>query len=156
VTKSRDRKWSCPEAVQTGTRFCACPVFFPRFFLSSSNMTTEGRLTPSGFPWVYATGSCATYVVTESHEIPWKCPWGVLYDVHVPSGRVTDVTSGHVTSGSTTQHLRKYDFVRTHILLISFNHNPFRKGNSTTDHLFLLQSFSKTTFLWIGNPASYI
>jgi hypothetical protein len=31
-----------------------------------------------------ATGSCATSVVTEGHVIPWKCPWGVLYDVRVP------------------------------------------------------------------------
>ena len=72
----------------------------------------------------------------------------IILPDRVTSGRVTDVTSGHVTScnvtsGSTSQHLRKYDFVRTHILLISFNHNAFRKGNSTTDHLFSLQSFGK-------------
>jgi hypothetical protein len=38
----------------------------------------------------------------------------------VTSGHVTDITSGHVTSGSTSQHLRKCDFVRTHILLPSW------------------------------------
>ena len=31
---------------------------------------------------------------------------------------MTDVTSDHVTSGSTSQHLRKYGFVRAHILLM--------------------------------------
>jgi len=72
----------------------------------------------------------------------------IILPVRVTSGRVTDVTSGHVTSGSTSQHLRKYDFVCIHILLISFNHNAFRKWNSTTDHLFSLQSFGKKTLLW--------
>jgi len=41
-------------------------------------------------------------------------------DIHFRSRPlpVTDVTSGHVTSGrSTSLHLRKYAFVRTHILL---------------------------------------
>ena len=38
----------------TESMFCACPAFPPRFFLSSSNMATEGHLTPSGFPWVCA------------------------------------------------------------------------------------------------------
>ena len=41
---------------------------------------------------MYATGSCATSVVTEGHVIPWKCHWGVLYDVRVP-----DVTTLHET-----------------------------------------------------------
>ena len=40
VTKSRDRKRPCPEAVLIGSRFCACPAFPPRFFLSSSTMAT--------------------------------------------------------------------------------------------------------------------
>ena len=40
VTKSRDRKRPCPEVVLTGSRFCACPAFSPRFFLSSSIMGT--------------------------------------------------------------------------------------------------------------------
>ena len=42
------------------------PGFFPRFFLSSSNMATEGHLTPFGVPLGVpcATGSCATPVVT--------------------------------------------------------------------------------------------
>ena len=51
--------------------------FFPRFSLSSSSMATEGHLTPSGFPWVWATGSCATPVVVNN------VGWGVLYDVRV-------------------------------------------------------------------------
>jgi hypothetical protein len=33
VTKSRDRKRPCPEALITGSRCCACPVSPPRFFL---------------------------------------------------------------------------------------------------------------------------
>jgi hypothetical protein len=70
------RKWSWPEVGSAHAR-----LFPPRFFLSSSNMATEGHLTPSGFPWVYATGSCATPVVTL--DPPWKYPWGVLYDVQV-------------------------------------------------------------------------
>jgi hypothetical protein len=37
----------------------------------------------------------------------------------VTSSHVVDITSGHVTSGSTSQHLRKCDFARTHILLPS-------------------------------------
>jgi hypothetical protein len=88
VTKSRDRKRPCPEALLTGSRFCACPVF-PRVFFSVVVTwlpdVAKGHLTPSGFPWVCAcaTGSCATPVVTEGHVIHWKCPWGVLYDVRV-------------------------------------------------------------------------
>jgi hypothetical protein len=43
----------------------------------------------------------------------------------VTSGNVTDVTSGHVTfghmtSGCSSSLLRKYDFVRAHILLLSW------------------------------------
>jgi hypothetical protein len=34
-------------------------------------------------------------------------------------------------------------FLNNEIALLSFNYNPFRKGNSTTDHLFLPQSFGK-------------
>ena len=46
---------------------------------------TEGHSTPSVFPWKCAcvTGSCTTPVVTEGHVTLWKCPWCVLYDVHV-------------------------------------------------------------------------
>jgi hypothetical protein len=40
VTKSRDRKRLCPEVVLTRSRFCACPAFSPRFFLSSSTVVT--------------------------------------------------------------------------------------------------------------------
>ena len=40
VTKSRDRKRPCPEVVLTRSRFCACPAFSPRFFLSSSTVVT--------------------------------------------------------------------------------------------------------------------
>ena len=54
------------------------PGFFRRFFLSSSNMATEGHLTPSGFPWVYATGSCATTVVTEGNVTPFGSVHGVF------------------------------------------------------------------------------
>jgi len=38
-----DRKRPCPEVALTGSRFCA-------FFLSNSNMATEGHLTPFGVP----------------------------------------------------------------------------------------------------------
>ena len=34
------------------------------------------------------------------------------------TGYVTDATSGHATSGSTSQHLRKYDLSCAHILLL--------------------------------------
>ena len=36
-------------------------------------MATEGHLTPSGFPWMYAcaTGSCATHVVTAFGSVSW-------------------------------------------------------------------------------------
>ena len=40
VTKSHDRKRLCPEVVLTRSRFCACPAFSPRFFLSSSTVVT--------------------------------------------------------------------------------------------------------------------
>ena len=48
------------------------PGFFPRFFLISSNIATEGHWPLSEFPWVCATGNYATPVVTEGHVIPWK------------------------------------------------------------------------------------
>jgi hypothetical protein len=38
-------------------------------------------------------------------------------------------------------------FFNNEIALLSFNHNAFRKGNSTTDHLFLPQSFGKHFFV---------
>jgi hypothetical protein len=71
VTKSRDRKKPCPEVALTGSRFSACPAFSCVFFFSSSNMATEGHLTPSGFPWVYSSGSCATPVVAKGHVTPF-------------------------------------------------------------------------------------
>jgi hypothetical protein len=84
VTKSRDRKRSYPEAALTGSMFCTCPFFPPRFFLSSSTIVTwlpnvtKGHLTPSGFPWVCAcgTGCYATSVVTEGTWPLRKCPLG--------------------------------------------------------------------------------
>jgi hypothetical protein len=88
VTKLRDRKRPCPEAVLIGSRFCACPTFPRAFFLV---VVTWLRMWPKvtwpsfGVPldFACATGSCATPVVTEGHVIPWRCPWGVLYDVRV-------------------------------------------------------------------------
>ena len=73
-----------PKALLTGSRFCACPVFFLVVLTWLQNVT-KGHLLPSGFPWVcaYATGNCATLVMTEGHVIPWKSPWGVLYDVRI-------------------------------------------------------------------------
>jgi hypothetical protein len=56
VTKSRGRNGPCPEVALTESRFCACPVFSPRLFLSSSKMATgcdrRSLDPPSGFPWV--------------------------------------------------------------------------------------------------------
>ena len=49
--------------------------------------------------------------------LPERASSGHVTDV--TSGHVTDFTSGHVTSGSTSQHLRKYDLSCTHILLTS-------------------------------------
>ena len=53
VTKSRDRKWPCPEAALIGSRFCACPAFPRVFFLVVVPWlpdVTEGHLTPFGVP----------------------------------------------------------------------------------------------------------
>ena len=68
----------------TGSMFCACPLFSPRFFLSISIVVTwlpdvtEVHLSPSGFPWVCAcpTGSCATPIVAEGHVIPSEVSLG--------------------------------------------------------------------------------
>jgi hypothetical protein len=79
VTKARDRKRLCPEVVLTGSRFCACPAFSRVFFLV---VVSWVRIWPkvtwplSGFPWVYATGSCATSVVTEGHVTPLEVSMG--------------------------------------------------------------------------------
>ena len=78
VTKSRDWKRPCPEVALTGSRFCACPDFPRAFFLIVVTwlpMWPKVTWPPSEFPWVCATGSCATPVVTEGDVIPWKCPW---------------------------------------------------------------------------------
>jgi hypothetical protein len=81
VTKSRDRKGTCPEVALTGSRFCACPAFSGAFFLVVVPWlpdVTKGHLTPSEFPWVCATRSCATPVVVVNNA-----GWGVLYDVRI-------------------------------------------------------------------------
>ena len=72
VTKSRDRKRPCPEVSLTGSRFCACPDFSRVFFLVVV-VTWLPRVTwpPSGLSWVYASGSCATSVMTEDHVTPF-------------------------------------------------------------------------------------
>jgi hypothetical protein len=47
------------------------------------------------------------------------------------TGHVTNVTSGHMTSGCSSSLLRKYDFVRAHILLSSlqyFSWRPLQPG----------------------------
>jgi hypothetical protein len=65
VTQSRDRKRPCPEVSLTGSRFCACPDFPPRFFLNSRTGCDQRSLDPfRGSLWVYATGSCATPLVS--------------------------------------------------------------------------------------------
>jgi hypothetical protein len=54
------------------------------------------------------------------------------------TGHVTDVTSGHVTSGSTTaQHHRKYDLSCTHILLTRQleNRQVTRTRQYTSSHI---------------------
>jgi hypothetical protein len=81
VTKSRDRKGPCPEVALTGSRFCACPAFSGAFFFVVVPWlpdVTKGHLTPSEFPWVCATRSCATPVVVVNNV-----GWGVLYDVRI-------------------------------------------------------------------------
>ena len=79
VTTSRHRKRPCPQAALTGSRFCACPVFSRAFFLVVLTWlpdVTQGHLIPSGFSWVYATGSCATSVMTEGHVTPSEVSMG--------------------------------------------------------------------------------
>ena len=69
-----------PEEALSGSRLCACPIF-PAVFLNSSNMATgcdRRSFDPSEFPWVCATGSCATPVVVVNNV-----GWGVLYNVRV-------------------------------------------------------------------------
>ena len=52
----------------------------------------------------------------------------ILPDIVTP-GHVTDVTSGHVTSGCSSLLPLKYDFVRAHILLVLMqNSTPRTKG----------------------------
>ena len=63
------------EVALTGNRFCACPGFSRAFFLVVVPWladVTEGLLTPFGFPWVCATGSCATPVVVVNN-VGWGC-----------------------------------------------------------------------------------
>jgi hypothetical protein len=50
-----------------------------------------------GSPWVYATGSCATSVVTEGHLIPWKSPWGVLYDDFLSCAMVRSTANANLS-----------------------------------------------------------
>ena len=71
VSKSRDRKRPCPEAVLIRSRFCACPAFPRVFFLVVVPWlpdVTEGLLTPFGVLLVCtcATGSCATPIVVNN------------------------------------------------------------------------------------------
>jgi hypothetical protein len=77
VTKSRDWNRPYPEVVLTGSRFCAFPAFLRAFFLVVEPEVTRRSLDPlSVFPWVYATGSCATSVVTEGHVTPSEVSLG--------------------------------------------------------------------------------
>ena len=90
VLHMRNRKWAIPalvglltgsdkvtwpEVSLTGRRFCACPVFPRVFFLVVVTWLPKVTWLLRGSLWVYATGSCATSVVTEGHVISWKCPW---------------------------------------------------------------------------------
>ena len=74
-----------PEAVLTGSMFCACPAFSPAFFFLVVVQLYHGyrmwpKITwpPSGFSWVCActTGSCATPVMTEGHVTPLEVSMG--------------------------------------------------------------------------------
>ena len=81
VTKSRDRKRSCPEVTLTGSMFCACPAFSRVFFLVVVTWlpdVTQGHLTPLGLPWVCAcaTGRCTTPVMIEGHVTPSEVSMG--------------------------------------------------------------------------------
>jgi hypothetical protein len=95
--QSRDRKRPCPEGGLTGSRFCACPAFFPAFFLVVVTWlpdVTDGHLTPSGFSWMYAcaTVSCATPAVTEGHVTPSEVSLGCSI------GRPRPITIGNPAS----------------------------------------------------------
>ena len=58
-------------------------------------------------------------------QLPVAHAHNILPDM-ATSGHMTDVTSGHVTSGRTTsQHHLKCGFVRAHILLINLVHQHF-------------------------------
>ena len=84
VTKSRDRKRTCPEVTLTGSRFCACPAFSPCvFFLVVVPWLPKVTWPLRSSLWVYATGSCATSLWPKVTWTLQKCPWGVLYDVRV-------------------------------------------------------------------------
>jgi hypothetical protein len=79
VTKSRDRKRPCPEVSLIGSRFCACPDFSRAFFLVVvATWLPKVTWPPSGLSWVYATGSCATSVMTEDHVTPFGSVHGVF------------------------------------------------------------------------------
>ena len=72
---------------------------------------------------MYATGNCATSVVTEGHVIPCKCPCGVLYDVRIlymGTAQLVfavvlcgDATGIHVT-GSHVSHITGSDASHVH------------------------------------------
>ena len=78
VTKSRDWKRPCPEVALTGRRFCACPAFSRAFFLVVVTWLPKVTWSLRGSLWVYATGSCATPVMTEGHVTPLGSILGVF------------------------------------------------------------------------------
>ena len=78
VTKSRDWKRPCPEVAMTGRRFSACPAFFRAFFLVVVTWLPKVTWSLRGSLLVYATGSCATPVMTEGHVTPLGSIIGVF------------------------------------------------------------------------------
>ena len=71
------RKWPWPEVGSAHARLS--PRAFFLVVVPWLPDVTKGHLTPSEFPWVCATGSCATPVVVVVNNVGW----GVLYDVRV-------------------------------------------------------------------------
>ena len=81
--QSRYRKRSCPKWPWPEVCSAHARLFYPRFFLSSSNMATEGHLIPSGSLECTQPKLRNTCSDRRSRDPLWKCPWGVLYDVRI-------------------------------------------------------------------------
>ena len=114
------------------------------YYYSSSNTKCTGCACAYDhwyhFLWKGPTKGIATLSVAHAHSIP-PVP-GSASSGHATSGHVTsgDVTSGDVTSGCSPLFPHKYDFVRTHILLmyLHLNNWEFCRVKSENMTLFML------------------